>query len=105
MADITIRHGDTLDIVLGYKVNGEAIYEGSCEELEFYFGGNRFLLTDGTIVWSVADAAYMVSMTQEETFALPDIVQYQLRVKKGGKVGSSDISYLNVDDSISREVL
>ena len=102
---IKVRHGNTLDILLDYTVDGEAITEGSCDELEFTFGESRYTLTGGGIVWSAYDSAYMVSLTQEETFALPDVVKYQLRVKKGNKVGGSDISYLNVDDSLSQEVL
>lgn len=105
MANITIRHGDSLDIVLGYTVNGETIYEGDCEELEFYFGGNRYTLTGGTITWSATDSAYMISLSQEDTFSLPDIVAYQLRVKKDEKVGASEIELINIGKVISQEVL
>ena len=105
MANIKIRYGNTADIVLLYLVNGQSITEGMCDEMEFYFGGNRYTLTGGEITWSLTDNAYMVSLTQEETFALPSICKYQLRVKIGEKVGGSDVEEIKIGDTISKEVL
>lgn len=105
MAEITIHHGDTLEIILNYKVNGKSIYKDMCDELEFYFGSICSTLTNGRIVWSDDYDSYMVNITQEESFNLPDIIAYQLRVKMNNKVGGSKLSFLRLDDTISERIL
>lgn len=100
-----VRHGDTLDIILLYTVNGEPITEGSVDELEFTFGKNSYTLSGGRIYWNDAEQHYAVSLSQEETFALPNTVEYQLRVKKDDEVGGSEIEYLKIHGTISKKVL
>lgn len=103
--DIVIRQGDSTDIALKYLINGAPITEGMCDEMEFYFYNKRYTLSGGDIIWNSNDEAYVISLTQEQTFALPSSVSYQLRVRIGKKVGSSKKKNIRIGDVISREVI
>ncbi len=105
MSAVLLRHGQTATIVLDYAVNGETLEQYAPDEMEFMFGGVRYLLSDDGITWSDDEGAYVVELGQQATFALPSSVQYQLRVKKDGVVGVSDIEFLRVGAAISQEVL
>lgn len=105
MSAVLIRHGQTASIVLAYTVNGETLADYAPDELEFMFGGVQYLLSDGGIVWSDDENAFVVELDQTATFALPSTAQYQLRVLKDGVVGVSDIESVRIGAAISREVL
>lgn len=105
MSAVLIRHGQTATIILAYTVNGESLADYAPDELEFMFGGVRYLLSNNGIVWSNDENAYVVDLDQTATFALPANTQYQLRVLKGGVVGVSDIESMRIGAAISQEAL
>lgn len=100
-----MNRGDTVQILLQYTVEGEAIQEGEFDEIEFSIGSKRFTLTDGDIVWDSEQEAYTIQLSQEDTIALPGVQKYQVRFKKDGKVISSDIDTVEFGKSISEEIL
>lgn len=100
-----IGHGETLTLQLNYTVNGVDLAPGIVDEIELYFGGVRYTLSGGEIVWDQIGGVYQADLDQEATFALPNIAEYQLRVKKDDMVGNSEIGYVKVKKTISEEVL
>ena len=97
------HQGDTITLVLDYTVNETPLSEASPNEIEVYIGSSRYTLTDGDIV--LVNGKYTISLTQEDTFAIKRGEAFQLRVKVGTEVGSTDIEWIPVGNSISREVL
>jgi len=108
-----MRTGDTICLKLDYKIDGEDITQGSCDEMELQLNKDssakslKKLLSNGDIVWTtVGDfTGYCVFLTQSETFALGNSVQAQLRIKKGDEVGSSPETAINLDSVLSSKVL
>lgn len=100
-----MNRGDTVQILLQYTVEGEAIQEGEFDEIEFSIGSKRFTLTDGGIVWDSEQAAYTIALSQEDTIALPGVQPYQIRFKKDDTVISSDIDTVEFGNSISKVIL
>ena len=64
------NRGDTIDITLAYTVNGQPIEENQFDEIEVYIGENRYLLTDGDIVWNNEQGMYTLFVDQEDSFKL-----------------------------------
>ena len=98
-----MNQGDALYIALDYKVNGNRITENQFDEIEFYIGDNRYLLSEGQIVWNSDDGKYFVFVNQIETFKLQrNPIEYQIRLRKGTEVISSPIEKLDIGKSISK---
>ncbi len=100
-----IRRGQTALIRLEYTVNEEPLADFTADELEFTFGAEKYYLSDGGIYFNDEEQAYCVFITQEQSFALPLVVSYQLRILKDGEVAPSDIEYMSIGDSLSDVVL
>ena len=103
--DYCLYKGETALIILDYTVNGEPLDEFQPDELEFSFGGIQYLLSDGGLIWDEGEQAFVLPLTQEQTFALPKACAYQLRVMKDGLVKPSATGYLLVGPSESSNVL
>jgi len=100
-----MNRGDALPVVLAYTINGEDITEGQFDDIEFMFGPNRFLLSDGSIVWDSEIGHYVAFIEQDGSFKLDRVVKCQCRFKSGNRVFSSKIKYLGVGDALSNEVI
>jgi len=99
------NRGDTLYIELDYTVNGEPLKDGEWDEIEFSFGENRFLLSDGTVEWNPDAEKYCIWVDQSQSFNLNTRTEYQLRLRKGRDVISTKTKRVTIGDSISREVI
>ena len=97
--------GDTINIYLNYTLYGNPILEGDLDEIEFTMGSHRYTLTDGDIVWDDNAQLYMVKMSQEDTFDLKSTTRYQLRVRSGNDVGSTDVEESELGDVLSKVVI
>lgn len=97
--------GDTINIYLNYTLDGDPITEGSLDEIEFTIGSHRYTLTGGEIVWDDNASLYMVKMPQEDTFSLKSTTRYQLRVRQGDDVGSTDVEEADLGDVLSKVVI
>ena len=97
-----MNQGDALYIALDYKVNGESITENQFDEIEFCIGENRYLLSEGQIVWNEDAQKYYIFVNQLETFKLQrNPIEYQLRLRKGEEVISTPVEKLTVGKTIS----
>lgn len=95
--------GDTINIYLNYTLNGQPIAEGDLDEIEFTIGSHRYTLTGGDIVWD--GNLYMVKMPQADTFDLKSTTMYQLRVRSGSDVGSTEVKESELGDVLSKVVI
>lgn len=95
--------GDTYLIDLDYTVNGVSLADFEPDEIEFYFGPNRFLLSDGSITLNEETRTYQVFVDQEQSFKLnTKWTEYQIRIKKGEFVSSPCINGTAIGNAISR---
>lgn len=116
-----MNRGDTVTLMLNYKVNGRNLVQGAYQEIELQINNEsssksiKKLLSDGGINWEtvtyVTDGAsgrftgYVVHLSQDETFLLNGEVTCQLRVKMNNEVGSSDESGFDLGSSLSSTVI
>ena len=101
-----MHSGDTITLILDYEVDGSPITENQFDEIEFCISTNRYLLSKGDIVWGITENAYVIPLSQKDTFALAGgNISYQLRVKKDGKVSASEIEYMTIKQTLSDEVI
>lgn len=112
-----MRTGDTITLMLKYNLNGVPLQQNAYDEIELQLNKDsgskslKKLLSQGDIVWdtvSVGNSSfegYIVNLTQEETFALGNTIQAQLRIKKDGEVGSSDETEIDLDSVLSSKIL
>lgn len=75
--------------------------------VEFMLGHVRKTYADSEIVFSADTGEWVVHLTQNDTFMLRTVrTRAQLRVKwKSGGVEGFDFGYINVIESLSKEVL
>lgn len=117
------NEGDTACLILNYELNGSPLVEGAYDEIEFQinpqtnFSNVKKLLSKGEIVWGSASyvdgeghtqtfTGYITYLTQADTFKIKDgTADVQLRVLIDDEVGSSEISTINIGNTLSTEVL
>ena len=97
------NQGDTIHLILDYKVNDTPLEQANPDEIEVYIGDHRYTLTDGDIV--IEGGKYGIDLSQEDTFAIQRGAAFQLRVKIGSEVGSTTIEWIPIGKAISKEVL
>ena len=100
-----MRHGDSFILLLDYTANDIPLVEFEPDEIEFYFGKYRFLLTDGNINLDQDLNKYYVFIDQEMTFDLGEFVDYQIRIKKGIFVSAFCAGLMKLEYTISKEVI
>lgn len=100
-----MNKGDTLYLELDFTVDEQPLQEGEWDEIEFYIGTNRYLLSEDTIVWDDELGKYCVWVDQSPSFKLDKNTRYQIRLRKGRDVISSNIKKFSVKDSISTKVI
>lgn len=96
-----VNHGDTLYIQLDYTLDGLPLHEYIWDDIEFMFGTYRYTLLQGTIVYDNEVGNYCVSISQQQTFASPDIVEYQIRLYKDNEVVSSKVGRMPLGKVLS----
>ena len=99
------NQGDTGYIILDYTVDDAPITEGQFDEIEFYLGNNRYLLSAGDIEWNPDLAKYCVFINQSDTLKINSPMSYQLRLRQGRDVISTDIKKKTIGASISKKVI
>ena len=100
-----MNKGDTISFILDYTLNGEPLEKDAYDVIEFAIGEKIFKTTDNKIVWDDEKGKYVINLTQEESFELPNIVKHQIRIKTNGEVVSSPIETLRLGNTISKEIL
>lgn len=101
-----MNKGDTIKIVLNYTVDNEPLPEDFTGEIEFTIGSKRYTLTDETVAWDATEAAFVVNLSQADTFALGGTVQYQIRIKNAeGSVVSSGIQTMKLGNTLSSSTI
>ena len=109
--------GETLPLYFDYTIDGtplEDIEEGVIGEIEFQIldegakGALRLTKSGGRIAIDSGvggSGKYMATLTQQETFALPQTVRYQIRIKDGDDVIADDIGVFTLGKALSKTVL
>lgn len=100
-----MNKGDTITIILDYNLDGNPLQKDAYDEIEFTIGEQVYTLSNGKITWNEEEGKYLIDLSQEETFNLPNIVKYQVRIKYSGDVTSSDVETLRIGNTISKVVL
>lgn len=76
------------------------------EEIEVFFGNVRKTFLNGQIVFDEEKEAFMVSLSQKETFRQKEKVSVQIRVKTfGGNVIGIDAGTVDLAKATSKVVL
>lgn len=112
MATVTMMQGDSYNIPVSLKLNGNVLTPQDVSEIEICIGENlRKTLSGGTVGYDETTQEWFFRPTQEETLALTANESYQIiaRVKfqngKWSDVIGIPIGQLNISDSISEEVI
>lgn len=107
-----MNNGDTLDIIINYKLDGEDFEKDQFKEIELQFENQydtskyvKLLLSKGDITWNEELGKYVTALTQQQSFRLSPICNYQLRVMVDDIVVSSEIGEMEVGPALSRRVL
>lgn len=109
-----MNKGDTLRLNLDFiDDDGNPIAEGQYSEMELQLNPDRigvfsmkFLLSEGDIQWDEETSQYFVLIDQEDSFKLPNHVQYQLRcMNDDGVVISSEVSSFCIGNVLSSNIL
>lgn len=107
-----MNKGDSLRLILDFSINGKEIEQDQFEELELQLNKESYgkyhvklLLSQGDMEWDDSISKYVAFLPQEETFKLPDIVDYQLRCYKDDSVISSNIGRFRLGEILSRRML
>ena len=107
-----MNKGDSIRLVLDYSVNGKEIKKDQFEDLELQLNKESFgkyhvklLLSRGEMAWDEDLQKYVAYLPQEESFKLPNKVEYQLRCYNDGSVISSNIGFFFMGDILSKEML
>lgn len=104
MASFLVYQGNTYNIPIKLKINGEVISETDIKTVEFTFGKIRKVYPDEV---QFKDGCFIVPLTQEDTFSLSEGAdKYQTRVMFNDKnVKCTGTGSMTVRASLSREVL
>lgn len=104
MANIANK-GDTIKTYLNFQVDGTQVTEGMLDEIEYTLGSKSYYLSTGDIQWDDNASMYAVFIPQADTFNLKSTTMYQLRVRMGEDVGSTDVMEADMGDVLSRKVI
>lgn len=110
-----MNKGDTISFTLDFLIDGEQPLEKNAyHEMELQLneeGGTRknikLLYSTGDIQWDDDLEKYVVSLTQEQTFMLPNKMEYQLRIldEESNEIYSSQIGRFCLGDALSKMIL
>lgn len=104
-----IKRGDACALAVHVQLDSQAVDVDSVETAEFCLGGAMRKLYPGEVEYSGQEAAFLLPLTQEETFALPanTALPLDVRVKftTGEVLGSTRMGAVAVCGTISEEIL
>jgi len=107
-----MNKGDSIRLILDYSVNAKEIQEGQFEDIELQLNKESFgqyhiklALSQGDMAWDENLKKYVAFLPQEESYKLPNVVEYQLRCYNEGSVVSSNIGRFFLGDILSKEML
>ena len=109
-----MNKGDSIRLKLNFTVGKDKlpITEGMFDEMELQLNKQtfgqysvKFLMSAGEIVWDEDLQMYVAYLTQEDSFKLPNEVNYQLRCYNDGIVVSSRIGKFFLGNVLSKEIL
>ena len=107
-----MNKGDSIRLILDYSINGKDIEKDQFEDLELQLNKESFgkyhvklLLSKGDMEWDESLKKYVVFLPQEESYKLPDFVEYQLRCYSLGSVVSSNIGRFFLGEILSRGMM
>lgn len=100
-----LAQGDTYELPVVLKRSGELVTPESVASIEFIFGTLRKRYPD-EVLYDAESGAYIVVLSQEETFAFCSELSYYALVEgMDGTVEPSCTRTVNVEQSLSKEVL
>ena len=109
-----MNKGDSIRLNLNFTVgkNKEPITEGMFEEMELQLNKQtfgqysvKFLLSKGEIEWDEDLGLYVAYLSQEDSFKLSNVVEYQLRCYSDGVVVSSRVGRFFLGNVLSKDIL
>lgn len=110
-----MNKGDTISFVLDFLIDYDTPLEKDAySEIELQFNeedGTRknikLLLSENQIQWDDDLEKYVAYLSQEDTFMLPNVVSYQLRIldKDSDEVYSSEIGHIKLGEVLSNTIL
>ena len=102
-----MMRGDSYSLPIRIDTDSGVATRESFADVEVCLGKSiRKTLSAGGIRYDAEESLFLVPLTQEETFGLPDRVRVNLRCKYGnGNVFGVDLGIIEVAPSLSREVL
>lgn len=101
-----MMQGDSYGLIIGVRTaGGGGINVSDVKEIEFMLGRIRKLYSGGDI--TLSETEMVVHLSQEETFSLRSApIKAQVRVSwVNGDIEGHSLGYINVSESISKEVL
>ncbi len=106
---LKIKRGDECALAVRVVLDGQAIGTEDVDTAEFCLGRALRKLYPGEVEYSASEGAFLLPLTQEETFALPadTALPLDVRVKftDGDVLGSTRMGAVAVYDSISEVIL
>ena len=101
-----MMQGDSYRLPIQVTMNGEVVTLTMVEDVEVMLGSIRKTLYDGSVSYDDTQEAYLVSLSQEDTFRLRGGANVQVRVKfLSGDVLGVDLGYVDIKSSASKVVL
>lgn len=90
-----------------YDEDDNLIVLDDIDTVEFCFGKKvTKMYPSESVEYNESDSKFIVHLSQEDTFSMTDDIEYQFRVKyKDGQVKGTIPTWINVTESISKEIL
>ena len=101
-----MMQGDSYRLPIQVTMNGDIVTLNMVEDVEVMLGSIRKTFLDGSVSFDEIQEAWLVSLSQEDTFRLRGGANAQVRVKfLSGDVLGVDLGYVDVKSSVSKVVL
>ncbi len=101
-----MMRGDAYSLPISVETPEGAAVADTFEEIEVCIGRIRKTYSSGEITYDSARGLFLVPLSQSDTYSLHSRTKIQLRCKyPGGDVVGADLGILEVDLSISKEVI
>lgn len=101
-----MMQGDQYRLPMSVTMNGTAVTGEAVANVEVMLGSIRKTIEDGDIFYDPLQEAFLISLTQEDTFRLRGGVKVNLRCKfLSGDVIGADLGIVDISQSTSKVVL